>query len=76
MNDEPCNDCGEPAVWFYPGERRNWRYCDEHVPRNGCSCNVGDYGELMKDEQGRDLPCVDWMYFPRNQSGNKPGNEE
>lgn len=37
-------------------------YCDNCVPR-GCSCNTDpETGEDDKDEQGRDLPCVEYLY--------------
>jgi hypothetical protein len=34
--------------------------CEEHVPR-GCSCQTGDDEEPIRDDQGRLLPCCEWM---------------
>jgi hypothetical protein len=38
-------------------------YCDDCVPRNGCSCCWDEETqEYELDEQGRHKPCVDFMY--------------
>lgn len=62
---EKCCECSSIAIWFYPSSSDSspGNYCDEHVPREGCSCNLNEAGEFYKDERGRDLPCVDYMYF-------------
>jgi hypothetical protein len=51
-------DCQNPAVWHHmpsDGER-----CEAHVPR-GCSCQEDDSGDPLRDDQGRLLPCCEWM---------------
>lgn len=61
-----CLKCDKIAVWDYAPNGKYY-YCDEHVSR-GCSCNSkldddGNYlGELLLDDQGRDLPCVEYDY--------------
>ena len=61
-----CLKCDNTAVWDYAPNGRYY-YCDEHVPR-GCSCNYkesqmdAENPELEFDEQGRDLPCVEYDY--------------
>lgn len=63
-----CFKCPKLAVWEYaPGKRQSDDYyCDDHVSR-GCSCNLISLSdpnatEEYKDEQGRLLPCVEYMY--------------
>lgn len=37
-------------------------YCDEHVPR-GCSCQISiDDGTPNRDDKGRLLPCVEYIF--------------
>lgn len=61
---EPCSEpgCSRSAEWFYPSHHA-WQYCDDHVPRRGCSCNLDEDGVELLGEDGRRLPCVDWMHF-------------
>jgi hypothetical protein len=69
-------DCGKIATWFYmpDGEvpEQDRAKCDNCVPR-GCICNQipkddnpensdpNNWEEIL-DEQGRKLPCCEWMY--------------
>jgi hypothetical protein len=65
MNFEICDKCDKHAIWFYPGgteENKAPQYCDDCVPR-GCSCNVLSCGVEAVDDDGRLLPCCDYMYF-------------
>jgi len=59
-----CIDCQEKAVWNLMsagiGEERF--YCEEHIKR-GCSCNMGEDGNQVLDEQGREFPCCEYDYF-------------
>lgn len=69
-NDELCDLCLKPAVWFYiPGSEQ---YCDDCVPR-GCSCNEfpldgnpentnPENWEEEVDEKGRKLPCCEFLF--------------
>lgn len=60
-----CFKCNKMAVWYYmPWSLRkdNSYYCDNCISR-GCSCNFDDDGkDLIKDEFGRDLPCIEYEY--------------
>jgi len=53
-------DCQHPATWHYLPLDWHGDYCDEHVPR-GCSCKTDDNMEPLRDDQGRLLPCCEWM---------------
>lgn len=54
------HNCQRPATWHYMPSDGAGDRCDEHVPR-GCSCQTDDDGEQLRDDQGRLLPCVEWM---------------
>lgn len=60
-----CAECDKPAVWLYPtsgGSTDEDFFCDDCVSR-GCSCNYDEEtGEVEKDDQGRELPCVNYIY--------------
>lgn len=56
--------CGRRATWRYmPGDAgEGTRYrCDACVPR-GCSCQLGDDGQPLRDDRGRLLPCSEWEH--------------
>lgn len=64
-----CAKCDKDAVWYYQPSSDNWeeshRYlCDEHIfPYRGCSCMIDlSTGLKEKDEQGKLLPCIEFMY--------------
>ena len=58
-----CIDCQLTAVWYLAsagiGEERS--YCDSCVPR-GCSCNFVDDKETWFDDNGRSLPCCEYIF--------------
>ncbi len=61
-----CCVCHKKATWDYAPsvdvlQFFNKFYCDEHVPR-GCSCSTDEEGNYLIDEQGRELPCVEYFY--------------
>lgn len=62
MDSKLCNECINPAVWFYMPS--TMQYCDEHVPR-GCDCNILDEDSLEQDvdELCRLYPCCEYMKF-------------
>ncbi len=73
-----CDVCGAPALWMYgPGGRPGANdFCDEHVPRPGCSCNIEEDGTENLETDGRRLPCVDYVWLgdetapPVNEGGD------
>ena len=68
-----CLVCGvEKAVWSIASGKTEKFYCNDHVPRGYCNCNAyrGDLNprhplaERQLDDDGRELPCVDFWYDP------------
>lgn len=68
-----CEKCHNIAVWFLLDV--DGAFCDAHVPR-GCDCQRipldGNWSSKRKknwkfliDEQGRKLPCVNFVYLPQ-----------
>ena len=56
--------CGRRAVWRYmpcDGDEAKRYRCDACVPR-GCSCQLGDDGQPLRDDRGRLLPCSEWEH--------------
>lgn len=59
--------CGRRAVWRYvpsDGDEAKRYLCDGCVPR-GCSCQLGDDGQPLRDARGRLLPCSEWEFAAR-----------
>lgn len=48
------------AIWRYDPSPDHWVLCDDCIERP-CSCNLVD-GELLKDDNGRDLPCCEYSW--------------
>lgn len=55
----PCANCKEFAEWFGPSVD----YCDICIPRGECSCTTDENGNQERDEQGRLLPCCDFIWI-------------
>ena len=56
--------CGRRAVWRYmpcDGDEGERYRCAACVPR-GCSCQLGDDGQPLRDDRGRLLPCSEWEH--------------
>ena len=72
-----CKECGAIARWKYTPSDSIGNYCDKHVSRV-CSCNIDpDTGELDKDEQGNDLPCIEYDYSENGfEDDAEPSKEE
>lgn len=58
---ERCSKCPAIAVWMYGPGSDDGLYCEEHVPR-GCFCNEDEDGKETLDDQGRRLPCCDYIW--------------
>jgi len=61
-----CFTCGKKPYWMYMPDssltEEERYYCDKCVPR-GCSCNIDEFtGKEDLDEQGRLLPCCEYIY--------------
>ena len=66
---ERCSKCPRMATWSYDPDPNGLYYCDECVPR-GCSCRNIHWGdddrdpEMELDEDGRQLPCIEYRRDP------------
>ncbi len=59
--------CGRRATWRYlpcDGDEESRHVCGACVPR-GCSCQLDDDGQPLRDERGRLLPCGEWEFAAR-----------
>lgn len=54
--------CGELADWEYPGRDGHF-ICDNCIPRGQCSCTIDEDGNQERGDDGRELPCVDYMWI-------------
>lgn len=78
-----CDKCNADAVWFYgPGTEK---YCDDCVPRYPCGCNYEpkddnpdnkdpENWEYLKDDQGRDLVCANYIFADNHINPNMPSD--
>ena len=66
-----CRECNEIAVWMYAPSsesrvEKDRYYCDVHIDRSGCSCNIDpNTGVEDMDDFGRPFPCCEYLYDDR-----------